>query len=95
MAPIIPLWILFVVLLGLSALCVRAVLVERAEGLAPSTRRLAAAVVTTLVLGGIAVYASTISAEPPAAAKIADWLSASNGFFGGDSGGGPYRSVSL
>lgn len=64
---IIPLWILFVVLVAIFALCLRAVRIERAEGLTPSTRRLAAAGATALVLGGIAVYATTLSAEPPAA----------------------------
>ena len=68
MAPIIPLWILFLVVVAIFALCLRAVRVERAEGLAPSTRRLAAAGATALVLGVIAVVASTLSAEPPAQA---------------------------
>ena len=33
--------------------------------------------------------------DPAQRAKIADWLSRRPGFFGGDSGSGPYRSVSL
>ncbi len=33
--------------------------------------------------------------DPAQRAKIADWLSTGPGFFGGDGGGGPYRSVSI
>ena len=65
--PLVPLWVVFVVLLALFVLCARAVSTERAEGLAPSFRRLAAAGVAVLLSGGIAIYATRLSATPPAA----------------------------
>lgn len=67
MTPLVPLWAVFVVLLALFVLCARAVGMERTEGLAPSYRRLAAAAMAALLSGGIAVYATTLSATPPAA----------------------------
>ena len=72
MAPLIPLWILFAVLIGLSVLCARALLVEREEGLASSSRRLVVAIASALIVGAIGAYASTISVEPPAIVKLAD-----------------------
>jgi len=63
--PLIPLWIVFVVLAGIAVLCVRAVRTEKEEGLAPSTRRLYAAVAAAVLAGGVAAYASTLRADVP------------------------------
>lgn len=65
MTPLVPLWFLFAVLAALCVLCARAVAVERAEGLAPSTRRLLVAGVAALLTGGIAVHASLLTANVP------------------------------
>jgi tetratricopeptide (TPR) repeat protein len=65
---LIPLWIVFAVLVGVTVLCFRATRVEKAEGLTPSTKRLAVAAVAALITGGVAIFASTLRAEPPPAA---------------------------
>lgn len=65
MTALVPLWIVFAVLGALTALCFRATRVEKAEGLAPSTRRLGIAALAAVLTGALAVYASTLGADPP------------------------------
>jgi tetratricopeptide (TPR) repeat protein len=69
---LIPLWIVFAVLAGLTILCFRATRVEKAEGLTPSTKRLAVAAIAALLAGGVAAWASSLSAEPPPSAAAND-----------------------
>lgn len=68
MTALVPLWIVFAVLAGVTVLCFRATRMEKAEGLTPSTKRLAVAAIAALLAGALAVFASTLSAEPPPAA---------------------------
>jgi tetratricopeptide (TPR) repeat protein len=65
---LVPLWIVFAVLAAITVLCFRATRVEKAEGLTPSTKRLAVAAAAAVLTLGLAVLASTLRAEPPAAA---------------------------
>lgn len=72
MTPLVPLWFLVVVAIALLALSVRALLLEREEGLRPSTTRCAIAAGLVVVLGGLAVWASLLGTDVPEAASAPD-----------------------
>lgn len=67
MTALVPLWIVFAVLAGVTVLCFRATRMEKAEGLTPSTKRVAVAGIAALLAGALAIFASTLGAEPPPA----------------------------